>query len=338
MEEENKTIEPAETVAAEKKEEAVPAAKKPAKAGVAVAKSFAIGIVTGLIVLAVAGLAIFAVGIYKYRWNGPATGAVLKAIPYPAALVNSNVIKYSDFLADIKTLNRFYSKVGGQQGTPVPDDAEIRKNVIERLIQNEVLSEEAVRYNLAVTDAEVNAEYDKLAAQQAGSGATGDISNEIMDLYGWTVAQFKEKVLRPYLLQQKLAEALAKDEAINKAAEAKAAEVLAKAKAGEDFAKLAAEYSSDASNAKSGGELGWFAKGLMVPEFEAAAFALKPGEIGGPVKTQFGFHIIKVEDVKKDKDGSVTEVKAAHILIPAVNVDQYLKDAVAKASVKKMVE
>jgi peptidyl-prolyl cis-trans isomerase C len=69
--------------------------------------------------------------------------------------------------------------------------------------------------------------------------------------------------------------------------------VLADLKAGKDFAKLAAEKSIGPSGPK-GGDLGTFARGQMVPEFEKAAFALKAGEVGGPVKTKFGFHIIKV--------------------------------------------
>ncbi|THD44685.1 MAG: peptidylprolyl isomerase [Bradyrhizobium sp.] len=74
--------------------------------------------------------------------------------------------------------------------------------------------------------------------------------------------------------------------------EAKAA--LARVKAGEDFAKVATELSKDPAG--DGGDLGWFTKDRMVPEFADAAFKLQPGQISDPVKSQFGWHIIKVEE------------------------------------------
>ena len=73
--------------------------------------------------------------------------------------------------------------------------------------------------------------------------------------------------------------------------EAKAA--LARIKAGEDFAKVATELSKDPAG--DGGDLGWFTKDRMVPEFADAAFKLEPGQVSEPVKSQFGWHIIKVE-------------------------------------------
>jgi peptidyl-prolyl cis-trans isomerase C len=89
--------------------------------------------------------------------------------------------------------------------------------------------------------------------------------------------------------------------------EAKA--IIAKLDKGEDFAKLAKENSQD-SNTDDGGDLGWFGPGRMVPEFEEAAFGLEKGAYTkAPVKTQFGFHIIKVEDKRDAPPPAFDQVK-----------------------------
>ena len=90
-----------------------------------------------------------------------------------------------------------------------------------------------------------------------------------------------------------------------------AEEVRNKLLAGEDFSKLAKDYSTDSSNNEQGGDLGFFARGDMVKEFEDVAFSLEVGNISEPVKTDFGYHIIKVEDHKQAKEANYEDNKVA---------------------------
>ncbi len=90
--------------------------------------------------------------------------------------------------------------------------------------------------------------------------------------------------------------------------EAEAKEIIAELKKGADFAELAKKKSKD-PGASDGGDLGYFTKDQMVPEFSAAAFALEPGKISEPVKSQFGWHVIKVEDKRARKAPPFEQVK-----------------------------
>lgn len=93
------------------------------------------------------------------------------------------------------------------------------------------------------------------------------------------------------------------------AKEDEAKDLVSKIRAGADFAELAKEHSGDAGSKEKGGLLGYFGKGQMVPQFEQAAFALKPGEVSDPVKSQFGWHIIKLENRRQKPPPKFDEVK-----------------------------
>jgi len=104
-----------------------------------------------------------------------------------------------------------------------------------------------------------------------------------------------------------------------------AGELIARAKRGEDFATLARQYSTEPAATSSGGDLGWFGKGRMVKEFEAAALSGRPGQIIGPVKTQFGIHVIKIEG----RDSR--ELKVATISLPIKASSATREDAFQRA-------
>jgi peptidyl-prolyl cis-trans isomerase C len=93
------------------------------------------------------------------------------------------------------------------------------------------------------------------------------------------------------------------------ASEDEAKKLIVRVEAGEDFAQLAKENSGDAGSKEQGGMLGFFGKGQMVPQFEEAAFNLKKGDVSKPVQSQFGWHVIKVEDRRQKPPPSFDDVK-----------------------------
>ncbi len=133
-------------------------------------------------------------------------------------------------------------------------------------------------------------------------------------------------------------------------AKAKIEKALARVKGGEDFATVAREVSTDGS-AQQGGDLGYFSRGRMVPEFEKAAFAASVGSIVGPVETQFGYHIIKVTDRITEKvkyseitlSNTVSSSTKKRLKIEANNLAEQVKnggniDTLAKQLKKFAVE
>lgn len=98
--------------------------------------------------------------------------------------------------------------------------------------------------------------------------------------------------------------------AIDAAAKAKAEGILKQIRGGADFAELAKKYSDDPGSKDQGGELGYLQHGATVPEFDKAAFSLQPGQVSDVIKTQFGYHILKVEDKQTAHVKPFTEVKA----------------------------
>ncbi len=166
------------------------------------------------------------------------------------------------------------------------DKPEVKKRIEE--MTNALLAQEFMMENVSdkakVTDKEVKEYYDKH-------------KSEFMQ---------PEQVRARHILVKVPANATKKQW---EEAKKKALEIRAKLVKGESFAKLAQKYSDDPGSKARGGDLGYFRKGQMVPEFEKAAFALKKGEISQPVKTTFGYHIIKLEDKKPAKQRSFNEVK-----------------------------
>ncbi|MEH6940245.1 peptidylprolyl isomerase [Bacillus sp. JJ722] len=193
--------------------------------------------------------------------------------------------------------------------------------VVDTLINNKIIEKEAEKEGITVSEKEIDKELNSFIEMYGGK----DAFNAALEQSGISIDYFKqdienflkiEKLLKPsikitedekkeFFNQNK--ESFAQKEQVEASHilvedEAKAKEVQKKLDDGEDFAKLAKEYSTDTSNAEKGGELGYFGRGEMVPEFDKVAFATKVGEISEPVKTDFGYHIIKVTDKKAAKE------------------------------------
>jgi peptidyl-prolyl cis-trans isomerase C len=162
--------------------------------------------------------------------------------------------------------------------------------VKEQLVVGELLYQEALKQNLHQKPDVKNtiALAERKALAQALLQSVVEQRADDAAVKAW----YDEHAVQFARPQVKARHILVKDEGL-------ARELLAQVKGGGDFARIAIEKSEDKGSGKEGGELGWFDKGRMVTEFADAAFAANKGDIVGPVKTRFGFHIIEIEDKRE---------------------------------------
>jgi len=210
------------------------------------------------------------------------------------AKVNDAVITKDDFLRNMDRLpewakERFATREG-------------KRRFLEELIKRELLYQEAKRAGL-------------------------DRDKEFTE----KLEEFKKMTLLSMLIRKEIEEkAIVSDEEVKKYyddnkeefrtdlvrashilvdTEEDAREILKRINNGEDFADLARSFSKDSGSASKGGDLGFFGRGKMIPEFEEVAFSLKPGEVSKPLKSRFGYHIIKVTERKKGVQLAFDEVR-----------------------------
>jgi peptidyl-prolyl cis-trans isomerase C len=259
------------------------------------------------------------------------------SLPAVIARVNGDPITKEE-------LERAVRNVEARARRPVPIEERDRvyRGILDELIAVKLVMQEAKARNMTVTDQEIDIRLGQIrerfpteeafqeqlkARQMTLADLKTETRSEILvnktvqaevapkvtvqkqeldDFYKANPDQFKEpdRIRASHILFA--VDSSAAPEA-KKAARTEAEGVLKRAHAGEDFAALARQYSKD-SSAQNGGDLNYFPQGKMVPAFDKAAFALKPGEISDIVETPFGYHIIKVTDRRPARTVPLSEV------------------------------
>ena len=221
-----------------------------------------------------------------------------------------------------------------------------RFDALDRLVEDELIYQEAQRRGLMASDADVQADYDRMAEAAGGEapflatmyaqhitrdGALEAVRRKL------TVDQFIKKMIDPMITvtDSEMAQyynthlkrftpqrwsrvshvlvicpRTAESDIVTRAAQ-RASQIAANARAGTSFEQLAKEFSEDAASAARGGSLGWMKAGESVPEFDEVVERLAPGEVSDPVRTDHGFHVIKVVEVKGGAPLPLEEVKDA---------------------------
>jgi peptidyl-prolyl cis-trans isomerase C len=289
----------------------------------------------------------------------PAVKAVPPQLPEIVARVNGEAINGTELENAVKGLE-------GRAGGPVPADQRDRvyRGVLDDMIGYKLLVQEAKARRIAVPDADVEAQIAQirsqfpnqqqfeqaLATQKMTLEAVRDDARSQMSVEKLVESEIAAKVaVKPEAVNdfyQKNQDKFQQgprvrashilisfpqnaDAAAKLQAKTKAEGILKDLKAGKDFATAAKENSQDPGSAPNGGDLGFFEHGQMVPPFEQAAFALKPGEMSELVESQFGYHIIKVAEKQDQRVVPIDEAKG--------QIEQYLGQQNRQAETQALV-
>ncbi|PKM87975.1 MAG: foldase [Firmicutes bacterium HGW-Firmicutes-12] len=201
---------------------------------------------------------------------------------------------------------------------------------LDLLITNEIVNQEADKQNISVSEEEIDTEMEEIYEYYGGqeavvqelatSGLTLEDLREDINMNTKLKKLLEKRItiseedMKAYFEENKdqfVEEEQVKASHILLDSEETAKEIKEKLAEGQDFSELAKTYSTDTSNKEYGGDLGYFTRGKMVPEFDQAAFSLKEGEISEPIKTEFGYHIILVVDKKDKQEANYDENKSA---------------------------
>ncbi|WP_177222069.1 peptidylprolyl isomerase [Paenibacillus sp. UNC496MF] len=243
------------------------------------------------------------------------------------ASVNYNAASNSVAIAGKPSAGVGNEAVGSVNGVVISKnrlyDALVRAGGVQtlnNLIQDELVKQEAEKQDVVVTDKDVEAEISRIkkrflseadfqAALQQSGMTLDDLKKQaptqirIRKLLEPRVKVTDEEVKQYFEANREMYDQPEQVRAshILVSTEAEADDILKQLKGGADFAKLARDKSTDEGSKGAGGDLGYFERGAMVPEVEEAAFSLKVGELGGPIKSEYGYHVIKVTDHKAAK-------------------------------------
>jgi len=142
------------------------------------------------------------VGIYFLGWeNNFFMRSIARVIPYPALRINGDFVRISEYQKDIATLVKFYKYEADAAGLPVPEYKSIRENVLERLKSNKIMEQIAEKEGITIVDEELDEEFYKIMVR---AGSPEDAEKALKEMYGWSEKEFKERIVRSVILQEKL--------------------------------------------------------------------------------------------------------------------------------------
>ena len=260
------------------------------------------------VVVIIAGyLLIVGVLIYGFNMDNFLTRKTAQYFPYPAAIVGNKVITINQLQNRLSAAQKFYenqdfSGMGIRVDFSTPDGkkrlAVKEHSILGKMVEDAVIEKEANSSGIHITPQEIS---QAVQSQMDQYGSSDDVKNNMQKLYGWTVADFENNIVKPDMYQEKLYDDFKNKDAGFAAAKAKIEQAQKDLNGGSDFQTVVGKY-SEGDSAKDKGDLGWFGSEEMLPEIAQVAFSMDAGKNSDIIESSLGYHIIQILD-KKNEDG-----------------------------------
>lgn len=264
----------------------------------------------------------------------------MQANDKPAAQVNEAVIPLSVFERQAAQAVTALVQQGVDPNSDQGKEAVkgLREQVLGQLIDDALIEQEALKQNINPADGEINNRVQQVINDAGGQAKFDQYLQKNQLTLDDLCQQIRANVFSEAMMARMTQSLPTAAEQVHVAhilfaKKQDADDALAKLKAGADFGALAKQVSQDEATRDNGGDLGWFPRDVMPPEFEQAAFALQPGQISGVVSTQLGLHIIKV--LERDPKRALTPELLQNQRLAAFNM--WLEGVRGKAKIVKSV-
>ena len=279
--------------------------------------------------------------IYVYRFNSAnkIPNAIYNQVFYPAVIIDgTNFISIGEVNQNLLSIRKFYESQNfsslGLRFDFTTEDGKKRLKIREKELINKMIEDRAIEIlakerNIKVSQKTVE---DNVERKMDEFGNKDTIKQNLANLYGWSLADFEAKIVKPSLYKDELEKWLAENEGKEKNEKSKqgASEALEKIKSGDKFDEVAKGI-SEGGTSETGGKLGWFKEDQISEELKKDVLALKKGETSTILESKLGYHIIKLDDVQEKDETKIYEI--SQIFFPKTSLASWLDKQIKEMQV-----
>ena len=294
-------------------------------------------IVYSLLMLVFVFIVFLGILIYGFKKEYTFVKKFEKIIPFPAAIVQkSKLISIGELNENIISVKRFYesqdfSKIEMRIDFST-ESGKKRLKMKEREVLNKMIENKAIEYlaqkrGIKITEEMVDY---NLSRKIEEYGNEDKLKSNLKNLYGWTIGDFKNKIVKPDLYKEELEKKFLLEDTLFNESKKQIEEAKQELEKRKSFAEVAKSHSMG-STAEIGGEIGWITKDQMIKDISSYVFSMEKGKRSDILESSLGFHIVEIEDKKIENDKEL--IKIRQIFTPKKIFAEFLSEEMSKMKI-----